>query len=145
MSNLYTTGYQGETINQFVVKLLDNNIQTIIDVRQTPLSRKPGFSKSALVKKLHEYGIRYLHYRELGAPKKLRVYLYSTSDYTSFFDRYKVHASEYSDSIYDLVDLTRETNACVLCFEKDHKYCHRKVLADILEEKFGTHLKVVHI
>jgi hypothetical protein len=41
----------------------------LIDVRDVPLSRKPGFSKSALQANLEAHGIAYVHLKGLGDPK----------------------------------------------------------------------------
>ena len=44
MPNLYTIGYQGQTIEQFLDTLLAHGIEHVIDVRQLPFSRKADFS-----------------------------------------------------------------------------------------------------
>ncbi|MDR1430587.1 MAG: DUF488 domain-containing protein, partial [Propionibacteriaceae bacterium] len=44
----------------------------LVDVRQTPISRKRGLSKTALGAALSEAGIDYIHLRELGNPRDNR-------------------------------------------------------------------------
>ncbi|SRR5258708_888611 len=145
MNYLFTTGYEGQTINQFLVKLLDKKITTLIDIREHPFSRKPGFSKKILSERLNGIGIGYQHFKELGTPKPLRSYLASTSNYEQFFSLYKEYVREFSESIDDLGDLSENKNICILCFEKNHSFCHRKVIADILEEKYGKDVSIAHI
>ncbi|MFE5214053.1 MULTISPECIES: DUF488 domain-containing protein [unclassified Streptomyces] len=53
-------------------QLLARNVRTVADVRLTPLSRKPGFSKTKLTGALAEAGIGYRHLRALGNPKENR-------------------------------------------------------------------------
>jgi len=69
---LFTTGYQGHTIETFLDLLLAHGIAHVIDVRQLPFSRKPDFSKKRLTAHLAAVGIAYTHLVELGTPKPLR-------------------------------------------------------------------------
>jgi len=45
---LYTIGYEGAEISQFLRTLRDCGVQRVIDIRDVPVSRKPGFSKGSL-------------------------------------------------------------------------------------------------
>src|ERR1035437_2802635 len=64
-----TIGYEGSTIDDFVVALLHVSIDVLIDVRDLPLSRKKGFSKNQLAGALAAAGIEYVHLRGLGDPR----------------------------------------------------------------------------
>jgi len=44
--NLFTIGYEGLNTDDFMALLFEHGIETVVDVRALPLSRKPGFSKS---------------------------------------------------------------------------------------------------
>src|SRR3546814_2896152 len=68
-SILYTIGYEGSDIAHFLLTLQQCGIKRVIDVREVPLSRKRGFSKTALAAKLVESGIDYSHFKALGDPK----------------------------------------------------------------------------
>jgi uncharacterized protein (DUF488 family) len=65
---LHTIGYQGRDPESFVAALLAAGVATLIDVRAVLHSRKPGFSKSQLVRSLQEASIAYLHLLALGNP-----------------------------------------------------------------------------
>ena len=56
--HLYTVGYEGAVLGDFIATLKAFGIKQIIDVRDLPLSRKRGFSKNALASALAEAGIR---------------------------------------------------------------------------------------
>jgi uncharacterized protein (DUF488 family) len=58
---LFTIGYEGITIEHYLNTLIKNGIQVLCDVRNNPLSRKFGFSKSSLQKYLGNIGIEYIH------------------------------------------------------------------------------------
>lgn len=61
---LYTIGYEGRNLNEFVSRLKYSGISTLVDVREIPISRKKGFSKTTLSQFLREYDIDYLHLKE---------------------------------------------------------------------------------
>ena len=145
MSNLFTVGYQGDKVSDLIQKLKHLKIKTVVDVRENPVSRKPGFNGIQLNNELKKEGIYYLHYQELGTPRPLRDYLIHNKDYSSFFTKYKDYISEYKDSLDDLVELGTKEKICLLCFEKDVSQCHRKVIADYLTEKHQANINITHI
>ena len=145
MTHLYTSGYEGETIKQFIAKLNSQKIDIIVDIRDNPFSRKPGFSQKALSSYLKKEGIRYYHFGELGAPKPLRTYLADKQDYASFFKQYGSYLPEYRDSIDDIIDMGSDRKICLLCFEKYPHYCHRKVVAEFIKNYAGKKIEVIHI
>jgi uncharacterized protein (DUF488 family) len=73
MATLFTVGYEGSKPSDLFASLQDNGITLLIDVREVPISRKPGFSKTSLSLGLDVAGIRYLHLKGLGDPKPGRV------------------------------------------------------------------------
>ncbi len=145
MTHLFTSGYEGETIKEFLNKLQAENIDTIVDIRENPYSRKPGFSQKALSNYLKQTGISYYHFQELGTPKPLRNYLAHYQDYRTFFDQYRSYLPEFKDSIDDIIDMGSDKKICLLCFEKDPHYCHRNVVADYIKDYAGKQVEVVHI
>ena len=76
-STLFTAGYAGHDLDSFLRMLGEHQIQVIVDVRQNPVSRKKGFSRSRLSEFLSNHGIEYIHLRELGVPAELRNQLRS--------------------------------------------------------------------
>ena len=68
-----SVGYEGRTVEDLVQRLLAENVQVLVDVRLTPLSRKPGLSKTRLARALKAVGISYVHHRALGNPKDNRA------------------------------------------------------------------------
>src|SRR3712207_1547559 len=68
----FTIGYEGADMDRFLMALKDAGVETLADVRAVALSRKRGFSKSALRDALADRDIGYRHFRELGTPKEGR-------------------------------------------------------------------------
>lgn len=69
---IFTIGYEGLDIDAFLSLLAKHDINTVVDVRELPLSRKPGFSKKALGTALNLSGREYVHMVQLGCPKTVR-------------------------------------------------------------------------
>lgn len=143
---VYTIGYEGTGLEAFLAKLTSAGIKQVIDVRELPLSRKRGFSKSALAAALATAGIQYLHLRDLGDPKSGREAA-RRGDRSSFLRIYKRHLAGTSAQAA-LAEAARQAAAvrsCLLCFERDHDGCHRSIVADAMTAATGimvTHLRV---
>lgn len=128
---LHTIGYEGTTIDEFVSTLEGAEIDLVIDVRDVPISRKKGFSKSLFSQLLQKKKIDYLHLKGLGDPKAGRVAA-REGRYADFWDIFQRHLlSEAAQA-----DLSRGLQAaagrrtCLLCFERDHRNCHRRLVAE---------------
>jgi hypothetical protein len=70
--NIFSIGYEGKPIGAFIAMLKQNGVVRLIDVRQAPYSRKPGFSKKPLEEALQAAGIDYVGIPELGTDKASR-------------------------------------------------------------------------
>jgi uncharacterized protein (DUF488 family) len=80
-----TIGYEGKAADGFVDDLVESGVQILVDVRELPLSRKRGFSKTALSELVQQAGIEYLHLRALGSPRKSRKKFGESKDFEVFF------------------------------------------------------------
>ena len=143
---LFTIGYEGIDQSQFLSWLSNYKINVVADVRDLPLSRKKGFSKSALSDFLEKNKIAYINFRELGAPKELRTFLFQTRDYKTYFKKYKNIVSKNSAAIDTILDTIKDgKNVALLCYEKDPSTCHRSVVADEVKKRDGNGLKIKHL
>src|SRR5689334_11583223 len=71
--HIFTIGYEGTTVPEFVSALREAGVERVVDVRALPLSRRPGFSKTPLRLALEEVGIDYVHLKALGTPAEGRA------------------------------------------------------------------------
>jgi uncharacterized protein (DUF488 family) len=69
---LFSIGYEKARLADVVATLKAAGVETLIDVRDRPISRRPGFSKNQLTAALAEAGIRYVGLRALGTPPEGR-------------------------------------------------------------------------
>jgi uncharacterized protein (DUF488 family) len=144
-SAIFTTGYEGRDIDEFLSHLINNNIQMVVDIREVPISRKRGFSKNVLRQRLAEYGVDYVHIRTLGSPSNLRKKLYQDKDFNHFFENYEKHLEKCREELEELYEITKKKISCLLCFEKNPSQCHRSSVADRISKLNGTPIQIKHI
>jgi uncharacterized protein (DUF488 family) len=131
---LFTVGYEGRSLDELIAELLSVGIDRLIDVRELPLSRRRGFSKTALSNALHEAGIEYVHVKALGNPKPNRE-RYWAGDIEGGAAVYRKHLDNGSRSaLVELADSLGDDPSCLLCFERHHTECHRDVIVEALQE-----------
>jgi AbrB family looped-hinge helix DNA binding protein len=135
-------GYEGRTLAQFLEELRSHRIRQLIDVREIPLSRKNGFSKVSLGAALGDAGILYRHIPELGSPRELRHAYRAGGSTSEFMDGYTSHLDRNTDAFEMLRDFALGVPSAIMCFERDYRGCHRRILSDRLsKEGFSlTHL-----
>jgi uncharacterized protein (DUF488 family) len=141
---VFTIGYEGTDLLSFLAELDAVGIKQVIDVRELPLSRKRGFSKSALASALSECGINYVHLRDLGDPKPGREAA-RRGDHIGFQRIYRKHlASPAAQSaLSDAIRHASSMRSCLLCFERDFVGCHRAIVADAMAAT--SSIKVKHL
>ncbi len=143
---IYTIGYEGLNPKIFMACLKRFNISFIADVRHRPLSRKKGFSKTAMTEILSAENIDYKNFKELGTSKEMRDKLYSTGNYKAFFTAYKKLIKDQAGSIDEILNIVRQGhNVALLCFEKEAEKCHRKVVAEEIKKREGNSMIIEHI
>src|SRR5258705_13848107 len=96
---VFTIGYEGMNIREFLLMLSEHHIEAVVDVRELPLSRKPGFSKTALAKSLNLAGLEYVHMVELGCPKLVRDRYRADSDWRHYTEGFLKHLKKQEDAI----------------------------------------------
>ncbi len=142
--SLVSIGYEGKTIVDLLDSLVAQRVEVLVDVRLTPLSRKPGLSKTRLANALASVGIGYVHHRALGNPKDNRDG-FRAGDPASIQRYHEVLSGEAAGAaIEHVAELLDGGAVAVLCFEADHTECHRAfVTRRVLEIRPDA--SVVHI
>jgi len=134
--NLFTIGYEGRTADELPGSVAASGITTVVDVRDLPLSRKRGFSKTALASLLAGSGVRYVHERRLGNPKPLRDHVKAGGDWGWFARRFRERLGGAGDALDQVLGIMQRGEVvCLLCYEADASRCHRSLVADALAER----------
>lgn len=136
---LSTIGYERADLEDFVDTLQTAGIEVLVDIRDRAQSRRKGFSKTALSTRLADAGIRYVHYRELGDPKEGREAARAgrLKEFERIFNRVmKTKSAQNALSELEAL-LSDNLKICLLCYERSHSICHRKMVAEELQERTG--------
>ena len=128
---IFTIGYEGTTVPEFIAVLQKAGVERVIDVRALPLSRRPGFSKTPLRGALEEAGIEYLHLKALGTPADGRT----AARAGRHADMARIYAGqlelpEAMAQSAQMLELAREKPSALLCMEREPAHCHRTLLVN---------------
>jgi len=140
--HIFTIGYEGATVGEFLHALTEAGVKRVIDVRAVPNSRRPGFSKTPLRNALSEEGIDYVHLRALGTPADGRA----AARAGRHDDLVRIYAGqlELPEAIAEgakMLDLAGEEPSALLCYERDPAGCHRTLLLSAV----APDAEVVHL
>ena len=134
---IVSTGYEGRSIEDFVRAMKRHRVELVVDVRLNAVSRKKGFSKTALTAALAAAGIGYRHETALGNPPENRDDF--RAGRPAARDRYRRHLdTEAAASVQALVELVAHTRIALLCFEKEHTECHRSCITDKIKGEYSA-------
>ena len=116
---LYSIGYEGRSVLALINELRSRRVNILVDVRSKPFSRKPGFSKQALEKSLEAAGLGYLWLgKTLGGFGEIA-----------------------EGDIRQLATWQEDHTACLMCFERDPKGCHRDYNIARRLKKYGVRVR----
>src|SRR5438128_7375421 len=139
---IFTIGYEGATMEEFLAALKEAGVRRVIDVRALPLSRRPGFSKTPLSGALAEAGIDYVHLKALGTPAEGRAA--ARAGRHADLERIYAGQLELAEAIAQsaqMLDLAAEKASALLCMERDPAHCHRTLLLNAV----APDAEVVHL
>lgn len=144
---LFTVGYEGSSIDEFVEFLARHGIRRIADLRKNPVSRKKGFSKRRLAEQLEIQGIAYIHLPGLGVPTEWRKKAKNDEiTRTEMFEDYVAQILPLqNDDIESLRRLMREKGLALLCYEAEASDCHRRFVADEILRRENGGIDVVDL
>lgn len=144
-ARLLTIGYEGRTSDGFLAMLRRNGVARVVDVRQLPLSRKPGFSKSALAAFLLKNRVEYVGVPKLGTPTEIRNRYKKSVDFARLRRDYLAYLDTQEPALAELHELAAQGGCALLCFERDPTKCHRSILAEVLAGRTGSAFRIEHL
>jgi uncharacterized protein (DUF488 family) len=144
--NVSTIGFTKTNAEGFFERLLRAGVKKVVDVRLHNTSQLSGFAKADdlayLLRKIG--GIQYVH-EPLLAPTDpmLKAYKKEKGDWRTYEERFLGLMSErqierrFKPEMFD--------GACLLCSEDKPHHCHRRLVCEYLNEKWGGALTVHHL
>ena len=126
---IFTIGYEGTTVADFIGALKEAGVERVIDVRAVPNSRRPGFSKTPLRNALSEARIDYVHLKPLGTPADGRAAARAgrTEDLQRIYSA-QLDLPEAIVAAEQMRELASEMPSALLCYEREPRGCHRTLL-----------------
>lgn len=142
---IWTIGHSTRTIEEFIDLLRLNGVETLVDVRHFPGSRRfPHFNKAALDHALATAGIRYQHLVELGGRRPPRPHshnlLWRNASFRGYADY--METQPFRDGVDRLLEIARGGRTVIMCSEAVWWRCHRSMIADYLK---AIDIPVIHI
>lgn len=142
---LFTIGFTKKSAEQFFDTLLQSGIKRVIDTRLNNVSQLAGFTKRAdLEYFLQKIGnIDYIHRLDLAPTKDI-------------LDNYKKNSGDWETYEKQFLELMKErqieqtispeilNGSCLLCSEPTPHYCHRRLVAEYLNNQWGN-IKICHL
>jgi uncharacterized protein (DUF488 family) len=143
----FTIGYEGISLEEFLNKLIQNNVRLLCDVRKNALSKKYGFSKNQLKNACAGVHITYVHLPDLGIPSEERQNLDNQDNYDELFTWYEeTILPKQKEKLKELFLLTRQyERVAITCFESCVNQCHRGRVSKIIQQLPGWNIPVYHL
>ena len=126
VGRIYSVGYEGLTVAGLIERLQQSRVEELVDVRASPYSRRPGFSKKRLAESLSAAGITYRHEPLLGNAFR------DVEDFDAAMELMRDHLAtgEPADAVDRLIASADGRRVAVLCLESDQRRCHRQVVLE---------------
>ncbi len=144
---LFTIGYEGKDIEEYVQVLEENMVKVVVDVRRNPISRKYGFSKTRMREMLASEGIDYIHLPKLGIESARRRSLKTRADYNALFLWYEKEVLDKEKiALGEIIErISSDKRVALTCFEADPTLCHRSKVLERISEIASSGLKLIHL
>ncbi len=146
--SIYTIGHSTHSMETFVAMLKSFNIQTVVDIRSLPGSRKfPQFDKENMEIVLPEIGIEYIHLKELGGRRKVKKDSHNTRWRNDSFKGYAdyMETEDFKKAILHLENIAKKGTTAYMCAEAVWWRCHRSMVSDYLKAKGWNVLHIMNV
>ncbi|WP_204106776.1 MULTISPECIES: DUF488 domain-containing protein [Spirulina sp. CCY15215] len=137
--NLFTIGFTKKSAREFFELLRRSGVKRIIDTRLNNVSQLAGFAK----RKDLEYflnvigNIEYCHLLDLAPTKDiLDPYKKQKGDWKTYEKKFLTLMEERKIEKKVSAELLNES--CLLCSEAQPHFCHRRLVAEYLNQKWGN-------
>lgn len=136
MITLYTIGHSTRSIENFLSVLKSHQIETLVDIRAFPASRRlPHFNREAMEKSLPDHGIRYLWMPALGGRRKRQLLAEESPNVALRNESFRNYADymlspEFQRAAAEVKALAAKSPTAIMCAELLFLRCHRMLVSD---------------
>ena len=143
--HLFTIGFAGKSAEDFFTRLRDAGVKRLVDIRLNNTSQLAGFAKKDDLRFFLKAigGIDYVHVPELAPTQEiLEAYKKLKGDWAA----YEVGFLELmaQRGVEDKVSRELLDQACLLCSEDKPAHCHRRLVAEYLQRRWGE-VEITHL
>jgi uncharacterized protein (DUF488 family) len=146
MPTIYTIGYTKKSLEEFIRRLQEADVEAVIDVRLRNTSQLAGFAKrDDLAFLLREgYGIEYEHKPELAPTEQILEAYKAGGEWEAYEQSFRrlLDEREAEDAGRDV--LSRFQRPCLLCSEPDADQCHRRLVAEWWKKHLPS-ITIIHL
>ena len=136
MAVLYTIGHSTRTIDELITALAAHQIQTLVDIRAFPMSRRlPQFNRDSLEQSMPAAGIHYVWMKALGGyRKKILEESPNIALRNPSFRNYADYMlmPEFEQAMSEILALAASSRTAYMCAERPYFRCHRMLVSDWL-------------
>ena len=132
---IWTIGHSTRSADDFLAVLAAHDIETLVDVRRFPGSRRlPQFGSDALAASLASHDIAYQWLPELGGRRRPDPASPNDGWRNDAFRAYADHiaSEEFASGLAELLTLAAGSRTAIMCAELLWWRCHRRLIADVL-------------
>jgi len=142
---IYTIGFTKTSAESFFSRLQKAGVKTLVDVRLNNVSQLAGFAKKNDLRYFLKTicGIDYAHRPELAPTKDmLDAYKKQQGDWATYEKRFLDLMAQ--RHVEDIVPHEAIDRGCLLCSEDKPHHCHRRLVAEYLNDKWGD-VEIIHL
>ena len=145
MPTLYTIGFTKKSLEEFITRLQEAGVDTIVDIRLRPNSQLSGFAKQRdLPFILNAFDIGYEYQPELAPTDEILDGYRKDKDWAAYEERFRPLLSERAAEATARELLARYSAPCLLCSEDTPEQCHRRLVAEYWAGHIPD-LEIVHL
>jgi len=142
---LFTVGFTKKNAEKFFDILRTSGVKRIIDIRLNNVSQLAGFAKRDDLKYFLKTicDLDYIHQLELAPNKDI------LDEYKKNNGDWKIYEKDFiklmgQRKIEELITRELIDHGCLLCSEDKPDQCHRRLVAEYLNDKLGN-IEIIHL
>lgn len=141
---IYTIGFTKKSAEDFFTKLKQHGVKRLVDTRLNNSSQLAGFAKRDDLRYFLDAicGIEYIHLPILAPTQEMLDEYKKSRSWEVYEKRFRELIED--RKIESAVSPELMDGACLLCSEHEADHCHRSLVAEYLQEKWGG-IDIVHI
>ncbi len=141
MNRVCTIGFTKKALEDFITRLKRAGVQRVVDIRLNNSSQLSGFAKSPdLEFILKQFGIEYISVKDLAPDDALLTRYREDGDWDTYEANFRaLMNARNAKKILNELQLDKKIS-CLLCSEDKPEKCHRRLVAEMLDNFEVQHL-----